>query len=70
MSMDDLGNKLGRIHMQSQKFDKLQIRKVKGLKRKRSDAEQPETTTANGAGAGKKEISTKKKKKQAASESS
>lgn len=34
VSHDDLGNKLGRIHMKTQDFTQLQIRKVKGLKRK------------------------------------
>ncbi|CAG5116098.1 unnamed protein product, partial [Candidula unifasciata] len=33
ISRDDLGNKLGRIHMKTQDFDKLQARKLKGLKR-------------------------------------
>eukprot|EP01135_Chromosphaera_perkinsii_P007298 Nk52_evm1s759 gene=Nk52_evmTU1s759 len=30
---DDMGNKMGRIHMQSQDFNKLQLRKVKALKK-------------------------------------
>ncbi|XP_005103094.1 ribosome production factor 2 homolog [Aplysia californica] len=34
VSHDDLGNKLGRIHMNTQDFAKLQARKLKGLKRK------------------------------------
>ncbi|KAK6985733.1 ribosome production factor 2 [Biomphalaria glabrata] len=34
ISRDDLGNKLGRIHMSTQNFGKLQARKLKGLKRK------------------------------------
>jgi len=45
ISHDDLGNKLGRIHMQTQDFDKLQARKVKGLKRSKSSTKaesQPE----------------------------
>ncbi|BFZ24729.1 hypothetical protein BsWGS_27767 [Bradybaena similaris] len=33
ISRDDLGNKLGRIHMKTQDFNKLQARKLKGLKR-------------------------------------
>ncbi|RUS78404.1 hypothetical protein EGW08_013818 [Elysia chlorotica] len=39
ISRDDLGNKLGRIHMNTQAFDKLQVRKVKGLKRKKAEKE-------------------------------
>uniref|UniRef100_A0A0B6ZM35 Ribosome production factor 2 homolog n=2 Tax=Arion vulgaris TaxID=1028688 RepID=A0A0B6ZM35_9EUPU len=34
ISRDDLGNKLGRVHMKTQNFEKLQARKLKGLKRK------------------------------------
>lgn len=35
--MDGLGTKLGRIHMQKQDLSKLQLRKVKALKRKADD---------------------------------
>ena len=39
ISRDDLGNKLGRIHMKTQAFDKLQVRKVKGLKKRKAEQE-------------------------------
>jgi len=35
--VDGLGTKLGRIHMQKQDLSKLQLRKVKALKRKADD---------------------------------
>jgi len=46
ISRDELGNKLGRIHMQTQNFEKLQARKLKGLKRKRT--EKTKDATVNG----------------------
>ena len=41
--MDGLGTKLGRIHMQKQDLSKLQLRKVKALKRK-ADNDNKEAT--------------------------
>lgn len=35
ISRDELGNRLGRIHMKTQDFSELQARKLKGLKRKK-----------------------------------
>ncbi|GFN84626.1 ribosome production factor 2 homolog [Plakobranchus ocellatus] len=46
ISRDDLGNRLGRIHMKTQEFDKLQVRKVKGLKKRKNDVETDVTETA------------------------
>ncbi|XP_059153236.1 ribosome production factor 2 homolog [Physella acuta] len=40
ISRDELGNKLGRIHMNTQNFSKLQARKLKGLKRRASEKKQ------------------------------
>jgi hypothetical protein len=34
ISMDAFGNRLGRIHMEKQDLSKLQVRKMKGLKRR------------------------------------
>jgi len=45
VSHDDLGNKLGRIHMKTQDFTQLQARKVKGLKKK-SKKGKKETVTS------------------------
>ena len=39
ISHDPFGTKEGRIHMQRQDFDKLQVRKMKALKRKTDDKE-------------------------------
>ena len=38
VSHDVFGTKEGRIHMQTQDFSKLQLRKMKGLKRTRSES--------------------------------
>lgn len=38
VSVHDLGDKMGRIHMVKQDLSKLQTRKMKGLKRARQDA--------------------------------
>ncbi|CAL1546334.1 unnamed protein product [Lymnaea stagnalis] len=49
ISHDALGNKLGRIHMTTQNFGKLQARKLKGLKRKApvDKAEKKQTKEGN-----------------------
>ncbi len=43
VSHDKFGTKLGRVHMQRQDFSKLQTRKLKGLKRKLTSTQGPET---------------------------
>lgn len=40
ISRDAFGSQLGRIHMQKQNLDQLQIRKVKALKRKSQNADE------------------------------
>lgn len=40
--MDKLGSKMGRIHMQKQDLSKLQLRKVKALKRKHDGGDEDE----------------------------
>ncbi|KAI8141616.1 brix domain-containing protein 1 [Fennellomyces sp. T-0311] len=39
---DDLGDQYGRVHVGKQQFDKIQTRKMKGLKRRRDDDEEEE----------------------------
>jgi len=38
VSTDILGKKYGRVHMQKQDFNKMALKKMKGLKRTRGDA--------------------------------
>lgn len=38
MEQNDLGTSLGRVHMERQDFQKLQTRKMKGLKSKKGQA--------------------------------
>ena len=46
VSFDQFGSKLGRVHMQRQDLSKLQTRKMKGLKRSRTAAdEEPSSQT-------------------------
>ncbi|KAH9489147.1 rRNA-binding ribosome biosynthesis protein rpf2 [Bulinus truncatus] len=47
VSRDDLGNKLGRIHMTTQNFNRLQARKLKGLKRKAPSSSHNDQTIKN-----------------------
>ncbi|KAI9489212.1 brix domain-containing protein 1 [Zychaea mexicana] len=41
-AVDDMGDQYGRVHVGKQSFDKIQTRKMKGLKRRRDDDEQDE----------------------------
>lgn len=45
--MDNFGSVLGRIHMQKQDLSKLQLRKMKGLKRKHDQDDQDEKLLDN-----------------------
>ncbi|KAH6604754.1 valyl-trna synthetase [Trichoderma cornu-damae] len=42
ISMDSMGDKMGRVHLGKQDLGQLQTRKMKGLKRSRDDAVEPE----------------------------
>lgn len=42
ISHNTFGDKIGTIHMEKQDFDRLQTRKMKGLKRKRDETDLPE----------------------------
>ena len=44
ISRDDFGTKLGRIHMQKQDLGKLQTRKLKGLKKRKSEIQADKTS--------------------------
>jgi ribosome production factor 2 len=46
MERGAVGEKLGRIHLGKQNFDEIQTRKIKGLKRKRSESQIAEAAVA------------------------
>ncbi|UKZ73215.1 hypothetical protein TrVFT333_000857 [Trichoderma virens FT-333] len=46
VTMDSMGDKLGRVHLGKQDLGQLQTRKMKGLKRSRDDAIEPEDIIA------------------------
>ncbi|KAJ3411304.1 rRNA-binding ribosome biosynthesis protein rpf2 [Chytridiales sp. JEL 0842] len=46
---DEIGDKMGRIHMEKQDLSKLQVRKMKGLKRSRKDGDEDEEEKEQGS---------------------
>ena len=50
IEFDDIGDKFGRVHMGKQDLDKLQTRKMKGLKRGAADDEEDDAGEAAGSG--------------------
>ncbi|KAM0254776.1 hypothetical protein ACHAQJ_006433 [Trichoderma viride] len=47
VSMDTMGDKLGRVHLGKQDLSQMQTRKMKGLKRSRDDVAEPEDVVAD-----------------------
>ena len=49
MDIDIIGDKVGRIHVGTQDFGKLQTRKMRGLKRRRGESEEGDVKRLKGS---------------------